>query len=67
MENIDTIFLVALGYSIIHFTQFIVVGLGPFYNPKIYWPTFIGPDNLSKEYFTQITKMMNVPIITSKN
>lgn len=60
MENIDTIFLVALGYSIIHFTQFIVVGLGPFYNPKIYWPTYINSDNFTKENIKQVTKMTSV-------
>jgi len=67
MENIDTIFLVALGYSIIYFIQFIVAGTVPFYDPKIYWPSFISSDNYTKEYLTQVTQMKNVPIITNKN
>ena len=67
MESVYTIFLVAFGNSIIYFIQFIVAGTGPFYDPKIYWPTFIGSDNFTKEYYTQVTKMMSVPIITNKN
>ena len=67
MESIYPVFLVALVYSIIQFTQFIIAGLGPFYDPKIYWPTFIRSNNFTKEYFKQVTKMIAVPMLASEH